>query len=140
MATDVWCVWCVVQMMKNAPCLSRVAPKMHLIGWQNTWEQTPGVTTTPSPPWWRGNPGRVPVYTALKSQASTVLQSLDHAHLWNVLQQHNRDINHLMYGNRRNLCGLQRARPWEPAFAPQQGCRRHEAHLHNKDEDHLVKL
>ena len=25
------CVVCVVQMMKNAPCLARVAPKMHLI-------------------------------------------------------------------------------------------------------------
>ena len=32
-----------------------------------------------------------------------------------------------MYGTWRNLCGLQRARPWEPAFAQRQGCRRHEA-------------
>ena len=44
------CVVCVVQMMKNAPCLARVAPEMHLIGWQNTWEQAPGVPATPSPP------------------------------------------------------------------------------------------
>ena len=36
----------VVQMMKNAPCLARVAPKMHLIGWQNTWEQAPGFPAT----------------------------------------------------------------------------------------------
>ena len=42
--------------------------RMHLIGWQNTWEQAPGVPATPSPPYWRGNPGRVPVYTALKTQ------------------------------------------------------------------------
>ena len=32
----VLCVVLVVQMIQNAPCLSRVAPKMHLIGWQNT--------------------------------------------------------------------------------------------------------
>ena len=40
----------VVQMIKYAPCLSRVAPKMHLIGWQNTWKQAPGVPATPSSP------------------------------------------------------------------------------------------
>ena len=40
----------VVLTVKNAPCLARVAPKMHLIGWQNTWEQAPGVPATPSPP------------------------------------------------------------------------------------------
>ena len=59
-------------------------------------------------------------------EASIVLHSLDHAHLWNLLQQHNRDINHLMYGNRRNLCDLQRARPWEPAFL-----------RHNRDVDDM---
>ena len=32
-----------------------------------------------------------------------------------------------MYGTWRNLCGLQRERPWEPAFAHRQGRRRHEA-------------
>ena len=47
---EVVMVVCVVQMMKNAPCLARVAPKMHLNGWQNTWEQAPGVPATPSPP------------------------------------------------------------------------------------------
>ena len=26
------------------------AQRMHLIGWQNTWEQAPGVPATPSPP------------------------------------------------------------------------------------------
>ena len=26
------------------------AARMHLIGWQNTWEQAPGVPATPSPP------------------------------------------------------------------------------------------
>ena len=40
--------------------------RMHLIGWQNTWEQAPGVPATPSPPLMAGEtPGRVPVYTAL---------------------------------------------------------------------------
>ena len=40
----------------------------HLIGWQNTWEQAPGVPATPSPPLMAGvTPGRVPVYTALKT-------------------------------------------------------------------------
>ena len=43
------------------------------------------------------------------------------------VKQHNRDVDHHMYGTWRNLCGLQRARPWEPAFAPRQGWRRHEA-------------
>ena len=40
----------VVRRIKNTPCLSRVVPTMHLIGWQNTWEQAPGVPATPSPP------------------------------------------------------------------------------------------
>ena len=45
---------------------------MHLIGWQNTWEQAPGVPTTPSPALMAGEtPGRVPVYTALRTQLST---------------------------------------------------------------------
>ena len=39
---------------------------VQLIGWQNTWEQAPGVPATPSRPDGRGDPGRVPVYTALK--------------------------------------------------------------------------
>ena len=43
------------------------------------------------------------------------------------VKQHNRDVDHHMYGTWRNLSGLQRARPWEPAFAQRQGCRRHEA-------------
>ena len=34
-------VVCVVQMIQSTPCLSRVMPTMHLIGWQNTWEQLP---------------------------------------------------------------------------------------------------
>ena len=39
---------------------------MHLIGWQNTWEQAPGVPATPFPALMAGEtPGRVPVYTAL---------------------------------------------------------------------------
>ena len=46
----VWCVWCVVQMIQSTACLSRRVPTMHLIGWQNTWEQAPGVPATPSPP------------------------------------------------------------------------------------------
>ena len=32
-------------------CLCRYdRTSMHLIGWQNTWEQAPGVPATPSPP------------------------------------------------------------------------------------------
>ena len=47
----VWCVWwCVVQMIHRTACLSRRVLTMHLIGWQNTWEQAPGVPATPSPP------------------------------------------------------------------------------------------
>ena len=40
----------VVQMIHSTACLSRRVPAMHLIGWQNTWEQAPGVPATPSPP------------------------------------------------------------------------------------------
>ena len=29
---------------------------MELIGWQNAWEQAPGVPATPSPPQWQGSP------------------------------------------------------------------------------------
>ena len=31
-------------------CFSIPMHEMHLIGWQNTWEQAPGVPATPSPP------------------------------------------------------------------------------------------
>ena len=41
---------CMVLMIKTQGSLSCQAPEMHLIGWQNTWEQAPGVPTTPSPP------------------------------------------------------------------------------------------
>ena len=40
----------VVQMTNNTACQSRRVREMHLIGWQNTWEQAPGVPATPSPP------------------------------------------------------------------------------------------
>ena len=41
--------------MVRASCSEHVsvdmnALRMHLIGWQNTWEQAPGVPATPSPP------------------------------------------------------------------------------------------
>ena len=40
---------------------------VQLIGWQNTWEQAPGVPATPFSALMAGvNPGRVPVHTALK--------------------------------------------------------------------------
>ena len=43
--------------------------RMHLIGWQNTWEQAPGVPRHPFPALMAGEtPGRVPVYTALETQ------------------------------------------------------------------------
>ena len=50
------CVHCLVRVIHSTACLSRRVPAMHPIGWQNTWEQAPGVPATPSPPWWRGNP------------------------------------------------------------------------------------
>ena len=40
----------VVQRIHNTACLSRRVPTMHLITWQNTWEQAPGVPATSSPP------------------------------------------------------------------------------------------
>ena len=46
----VLCVVLVVQMINDTASLSWHVRAMHLIGWQNTWEQTPGVPTTPSPP------------------------------------------------------------------------------------------
>ena len=48
-------VW-VVQRINDTASLSWHVRAMHLIGWQNTWEQAPGVPATPSPPRWRGNP------------------------------------------------------------------------------------
>ena len=45
-----WCVWCVVRIIHDTASLSRRVRTMHLIGWQNTWEQAPGVPATPSPP------------------------------------------------------------------------------------------
>ena len=58
----VWCVccgvrwwwWCVVvvvvvRMINDTASLSWRLRAMHLIGWQNTWEQAPGVPATPSP-------------------------------------------------------------------------------------------
>ena len=56
--------------------------------------------------------------------------------------KHIKDVDHHMYGTWKNLRGLQRARPWEPAFAPRHECRQqYEIHtLHNRDEDHLVEL
>ena len=44
------CVVCVVQMINDTASLSWHVRAMHLIGWQNTWEQAPGVPATPSPP------------------------------------------------------------------------------------------
>ena len=45
---------------------------VQLIGWQNTWEQAPGVLAIPSPALMalmaRVSPGRVPVHTTLKSR------------------------------------------------------------------------
>ena len=44
----------VVVVVVQASCMTHVfvdmPPRMHLIGWQNTWEQAPGVPATPSPP------------------------------------------------------------------------------------------
>ena len=40
----------VVQMVNDTASLSWRVRAMHLIGWQNTWEQAPGVPATPSPP------------------------------------------------------------------------------------------
>ena len=40
----------VVQMINDTASLSWHVRAMHLIGWQNTWEQAPGVPATPSPP------------------------------------------------------------------------------------------
>ena len=52
------CRWCVggvlvvlvVRMIHDTASLSWRVRTMHLIGWQNTWEQAPGVPATPSPP------------------------------------------------------------------------------------------
>ena len=44
------CVVCVVQMINDTASLSWHVRAMHLIGWQNAWEQAPGVPATPSPP------------------------------------------------------------------------------------------
>ena len=41
---------CVVRMINDTASLSWHVRTMHLIGWQNTWEQAPGVPATPSPP------------------------------------------------------------------------------------------
>ena len=43
-------VECVVRMIHDTASLSWRVRTMHLIGWQNTWEQAPGVPATPSPP------------------------------------------------------------------------------------------
>ena len=40
----------VVQIINDTASLSWHVRTMHLIGWQNTWEQAPGVPATPSPP------------------------------------------------------------------------------------------
>ena len=51
MATEVVVVVVVVvRIIKPQGSLSCQAPEMHLIGWQNTWEQALGVPATPSPP------------------------------------------------------------------------------------------
>ena len=47
---SVVCVVCVVQMINDTASLSWHVRAMHLIGWQNTWEQAPGVPATLSPP------------------------------------------------------------------------------------------
>ena len=41
--------WCVVRMIDDTASLSWRVRTMHLIGWQNTWEQAPGVPATLSP-------------------------------------------------------------------------------------------
>ena len=64
-----------------------------------------------------GTPGRVPVYTAQKRQAKLKLPCAP----VEPVKQHNRDVDDHMYGTRRNLCGLQRARPWEPALCAATG-------------------
>ena len=45
----------------------QIRQRMHLIGWQNTWEQAPGVPATLPRPDGGETPGRAPVYTALKT-------------------------------------------------------------------------
>ena len=46
---------------------------VQLIGWQNTWEQAPGVPANPFPALMAGgDPGRVPVYTVLKRPTTTI--------------------------------------------------------------------
>ena len=40
----------VVRMIEGNGVSVQARSKMHLTGWQNTWEQAPGVPATPSPP------------------------------------------------------------------------------------------
>ena len=40
----------VVQMTQGNGVSVQARSYVQLIGWQNTWEQAPGVPTTPSPP------------------------------------------------------------------------------------------
>ena len=44
------CVVCVVQMINGNGVSVQARSYMQLIGWQNTWEQAPGVHATPTPP------------------------------------------------------------------------------------------
>ena len=45
----------VVQMINGNGVSVQARSYVQLIGWQNTWEQAPGVPATPSPPKWRGS-------------------------------------------------------------------------------------
>ena len=42
--------WWYGQLSTACVSLHTRRQRMHLIGWQNTWEQAPGVPATPSPP------------------------------------------------------------------------------------------
>ena len=42
--------WVVVRMIDGNGVSDQARSYVQLIGWQNTWEQAPGVPATPSPP------------------------------------------------------------------------------------------
>ena len=75
----VWVVW-VVRMINGNGVSVQARSYVQLIGWQNTWEQAPGVPNGGL------NPGRVPVYTALPAHPEQASQDL--------LDPHNRNIDH----------------------------------------------
>ena len=132
------CVVCVARMIHNTASLSWRVPTMHLIGWQNTWEQAPGVPPPLPRPDGRGATCGTcnSSTTGTSTTTCTAPNVQDHG---NQPLRHDRDVDDMKPPAVWNCTPAQQGRgppcqtvtvkplwprPWGSATAQRQGCQR----------------